>query len=141
MAKAVLHVPAALDLISRLRVDTARRRCRGWYGGGARPLESNFWRAFAAFAATEWPQQLPAAVIEATQRERIIGPIARDWTAMPARESVPESIRQEQKAQQEKKHKERQRTARQGQRQRAQGAFARAQATGRGPRITRPRHQ
>lgn len=141
MAKAVMNIPTTRDLISRLRVDTALRRFCGWYSVGALPHESKFSRAFAEFAATELPQQLHAAVIEATQRERIIGHITRDSTAIPARESVPEPLRQEKKAKKEKKNKERKRAAKQGKRKRAKGAFAKAKATERGPRITRQRHQ
>ena len=141
MAKAVMNVPTTRDLISRLRVDAALRRFCGWYSAGAVPHESKFSRAFAEFAATELPQQLHAAVIEATQRERIIGHITRDSTAIPARETVPEAVRQEKKEKKEKKNKERKRTAKQGKRKRTKGAFAKAKAAERGPRIKRQRHQ
>ena len=105
MAKAVLNLPTTRDLISRLRVDAALRRFCGWFSAGALPHESKFSRAFAEFAATELPQQLHAAVIEATQRERLIGHIARDSTAIPARETVPETLRQEKKEKKAKKEK------------------------------------
>ena len=141
MAKAVMNVPTTRDLISRLRVDAALRRFCGWYSVGSLPHESKFSRAFAEFAATELPQQLHAAVIEATQRERIIGHITRDSTAIPARETVPEAVRQEKKEKKEKKNKERKRTAKQGKRKRTKGAFAKAKAAERGPRIKRQRHQ
>lgn len=141
MAKAVLNLPTTRDLISRLRVDAALRRFCGWFSAGAVPHESKFSRAFAEFAATELPQQLHAAVIEATQRERLIGHIARDSTAIPARETVPETLRQEKKAKKEKKATERKRTAKQGKRKRTKGAFDKAKAAERGPRIKRQRHQ
>ena len=54
------------------------------------PHESTFSRAFAEFASSELPQRLHAALIEYTQKERIIGHIARDSTAIEAREKFPE---------------------------------------------------
>ena len=91
--RAALNLPATRDLISRLRVDAALRRFRGWFSPGVVPHQSKFSRAFAEFAATGLPRQWPAAVIEATQRERLIGHIARDSAAIPARETVPETLR------------------------------------------------
>ena len=167
MAKAVLNLPTTRDLISRLRVDAALRRFCGWYHLGSLPHESKFSRAFAEFAVTELPQQLHAAVIAATQSQRLIGHITRDSTAIPARERIAETVQQEKKETQEKAKKRKQ--ARQKRRQAAKqakdnrkeqtkpkakrqtrakpkrkhpkGAFARAKATERGPRIKRQRHQ
>jgi len=50
------------------------------------PHESQFSRAFASFAASELPQRLHAALIEATQKERIVGHISRDSTEIEVRE-------------------------------------------------------
>jgi hypothetical protein len=50
-------------------------------------------RAFAIFAASELPQRLHAALIEATQKERIVGHISRDSTEIEAREKpVPTPV-------------------------------------------------
>ena len=122
MAKAILNLPTTRDLISRLRVDAALRRFCGWYSADRLPHESKFSRAFAEFAATELPQQLHAAVVAATQSERLIGHIARDSTAIPARERVPQAVLNEKKANEEKEKKKKQ--ARQKQR-----AKAKAKAT------------
>lgn len=108
MAKAILNLPTTRDLISRLRVDAALRRFCGWYSADGLPHESKFSRAFGEFAVTELPQQLHAAVIAATQSERLIGHITRDSTAIPARERVSETVQQEKKANQEKARKSKQ---------------------------------
>ena len=86
LAKAILNLPTTRGLICRLRVDEALRRFCGWSSIQALPHESKFSRAFAEFAATELPQQLHEAVIATTQNQRLIGHIARDSTAIPARE-------------------------------------------------------
>jgi hypothetical protein len=94
IAKAVLNLPTTRDLMGRLRVDEPLRMFCGWASVKALPHESKFSRAFAEFAATELVQQLHAAVIEATQRERLIGHIARDSTAILVRERYPETAEQ-----------------------------------------------
>jgi hypothetical protein len=129
MAKAILNLPTTRDLMSRLRVDEALRRFCGWSSAGSLPHESKFSRAFAEFAQTQLPQQLHEAVIAATQQQRLIGHIARDSTAIHARERYPEATRQQNKA--ARKRKPKQRT----------GSFARAKASERGTRIQRQRHQ
>jgi len=138
IAKAVLNLPTTRDLIGRLRVDELLRTFCGWASVKALPHESKFSRAFAEFAATELVQQLHAAVIEATQKERLIGHIARDSTAIPARERYPET------AQQKKAKKK----TRKGKRGRPKGSVStagvkhkRAKAADRGTRIQRQRHQ
>lgn len=169
MAKAILNLPTTRDLISRLRVDSALRRFCGWYSADCLPHESKFSRAFAEFAATELPQQLHAAVIAATQSQRLIGHITRDSTAIPARERVPQAVLDEKKANEEEGKKKKQaqqkrrakakakakaktknepkpksqrRTkAKNAQKPQPQGAFARAKAAERGTRIQQQRLQ
>lgn len=132
IAKAVLNLPTTRDLISRLQVDAALRQLCGWRQARQMPHESKFSRAFAEFAATQLPQQLHAAVIEATQRERLVGHIARDSTAIAARERFPEGLPgKKRKRSKTKKNKTK----------RPQGSFAKAQASERGTRIQRQRHQ
>jgi len=131
MAKAVLNLPTTRDLISRLRVDESLRQFCGWPTVRALPHESKFSRAFAEFADSELPQQLHEAVIAATQKERLIGHIARDSTAIPARESFTKQAQQNKAAGKEKAAKQRRNKAR----------FAKAKATERGTRIQRQRHQ
>ena len=82
LAKAILNLPHTRHLISRLRVDGALRQFCGWNSVQAIPHESKFSRAFAQFAEIELPQRLHEAVILKTQKDRLIGHIARDSTAM-----------------------------------------------------------
>jgi hypothetical protein len=147
IAKAVLNLPTTRNLMGRLRVDEPLRTFCGWASVKALPHESKFSRAFAEFAATELVQQLHAAVIEATQRERLIGHIARDSTAIPVRERYPESAEQKK----EKKAKEKKaKKGKCGKRKRAvstpgvkreKGRHKRAKAADRGTRMQRQRHQ
>jgi hypothetical protein len=62
------------------------RRICGWSRRSDIPHESQFSRAFAGYAASELPQRLHAALIEATQKERLVGHISRDSTEIEARE-------------------------------------------------------
>jgi hypothetical protein len=140
LAKAVLNLPTTRDLICRLRVDEALRRFCGWSSIQALPHESKFSRAFAEFAATELPQQLHEAVIATTQNQRLIGHIARDSTAIPARERFPET-KQQKKQRKQQKQKAQQRAAKQCQRTRSKSASAKAKAAPGGTRIQRQRHQ
>ena len=168
LAKAVFNLSTTRDLIARLRVDAALRRFCGWYSVDRLPHESKFSRAFAEFAVTELPQRLHAAVIAATQSQRLIGHITRDSTAIAAREHVPQAVLDEKKANEEKagkrKHAMRKKRAKaksqlktnaqaKGQpnpksqrqtkakpkRKHSKGSFASAKATERGPRIQRQR--
>ena len=50
------------------------------------PHESAFSRAFAEFAKSELPQRLHAALIQETQKDRLMGHISRDSTQIDARE-------------------------------------------------------
>lgn len=144
IAKAVWNLPTTRDLIGRLRVDEALRTFCGWPSVRALPHESKFSRAFAEFAATELVQQLHEAVVATTQRERLIGHIARDSTAIPVRERFPQTPEQ-------KKEKKKARKAKRGKKQPAAPAvgagpkkkerFRRAKAADRGTRIQRQRHQ
>jgi transposase len=151
IAKAVLNLPTTRALMGRLRVDEALRKFCGWSSVKALPHESKFSRAFAEFAATELAQQLHAAVIEATQKERLIGHIARDSTAIPVRERYPETAEQRKEKARLKKEKKREAKKGKGRNRkqavatpgvkREKGRQKRAKAAERGPRIQRQRHQ
>ena len=138
MAKAILNLPTTRDLLDRLRVDQALRQFCGWRSPRSLPHESKFSRAFAEFAAGQLPQQLHQAVIQATQHQRLIGHIARDSTAIPARERVPEPVMENKRAAkkrfQARKNKPRQR-------KHPKGCFAKAKASQRGKRIQQQPHQ
>lgn len=134
VAKAILNLPTTRDLMDRLRVDEALRRFCGWEQVCAIPHESKFSRAFAEFAASQLPQQLHGLIVEKTQGARLIGHIARDSTAIPAREHFPLTAAQ---LKREEKKKRRQFRGR----RHPKGSLARAKPSERGSRIQRQRHQ
>ena len=145
LAKAVLNLPTTRDLMGRLRVDESLRAFCGWASVHALPHESKFSRAFGEFAATELVQQLHAAVIEATQKERLIGHIARDSTAIPVRERYPETAKQKKakkakKAGKGKDGKKKAAVSAPG-RKGKKGCPKRVKAADRGTRIQRQRDQ
>ena len=66
----------------------------GWKPGEKIPHESTFSRAFAEFAQMELPQFVHEALIRETQKDRLIGHIARDSTAIEVRERFPHTTPQ-----------------------------------------------
>jgi hypothetical protein len=139
MAKAVLNLPTTRDLISRLRVDEALRQFCGWPSERALPHESKFSRAFAEFAVSELPQRLHEAVIAATQQQRLIGHIARDSTAILARERFPETTKQKAEAKRAKRAKKK--SSKPGTRKGEKHVFAKKKGAEQGKRIDRQRKQ
>lgn len=129
LAKSILNLATTRQLMDRLRADAQLRRLCGWDHIKSLPHESKFSRAFALFAQSELPQQLHAALIASTQADRLVGHIARDSTAIEARERVPESVIEQKRQAKAKKPK------------RKKGAHAKAKASERGTRIQRQRHQ
>ena len=86
IAKAVFAIPDTRLLIERLRSDSTLRRLCGWHRFGEVPEEWTFSRAFAEFARSELPTRLHEALIRATHKERLVGHVSRDATAIEARE-------------------------------------------------------
>jgi hypothetical protein len=86
VAKAVLNLATTSGLIERLAVDTRLRRLCGWERASAVPSESTFSRAFAGFAASALPSRMHEALIVRTHKDRLVGHISRDATAIDARE-------------------------------------------------------
>jgi DDE family transposase/transposase-like protein DUF772 len=95
VAKAVYNFPLTSDLLDRLRHDEQLRSICGWNHVWQIPHESTFSRAFAEFAQIQLPQFVHEALIRETQRDRLIGHIARDSTDIKVRESLAEKPRQE----------------------------------------------
>ena len=91
VAKAVYGFSLTRQLLERLRQDEQLRRICGWETARQVPHESTFSRAFAEFAEMEFPQFVHEALIAQTQKDRLIGHIARDSTAIEARERFPET--------------------------------------------------
>ena len=86
VAQAVYNMSHTRQLLDRLHNDASLRRICGWESRREIPHESQFSRAFASFAASQLPQRLHAALIEATQKERLVGHISRDSTEIESRE-------------------------------------------------------
>ena len=94
VAKAVYGFPLTRQLLQRLGQDEQLRRICGWETARQVPHESTFSRAFAGFAEMELPQFVHEALIASTQKNRLIGHIARDSTAIEARERFPQTTAQ-----------------------------------------------
>jgi transposase len=86
IAKAVYRLESTRQLRQRLHTDRQLRCLCGWTSARQIPHESTFSRAFQEFAETELPQRLHEALILYTQQGRLIGHIARDSSAIAARE-------------------------------------------------------
>lgn len=91
VAKAVYGFSTTRQLLEALQRDDHLRRICGWRSVGQVPHEATFSRAFEEFARMELPQFVHEALIRETQQDRLIGHIARDSTAIEAREHFPET--------------------------------------------------
>lgn len=94
VAKSVYGFSLTRQLLDALCSDAQLRRICGWTEAWQVPHESTFSRAFAEFARMELPQFVHEALICETQKDRLIGHIARDSTAIEARERYPETAAQ-----------------------------------------------
>ena len=94
VAKAVYDMPTTRVMLDRLATDVPLRRICGWERKREVPSESVFSRAFAHFAATELPQHIHEAVIRKTQKDRLVGHLSRDSTAIEARERPTQKEKQ-----------------------------------------------
>ena len=86
VAKAVYDMPTTRVLLDRLDTGVVLRRICGWEGRSEVPSESVFSRAFAEFSDTQLPQRVHEALIWNTHRDRLVGHLSRDSTAIEARE-------------------------------------------------------
>ena len=86
VAKATYDMPTTRVLLDRLDTDVVLRRICGWERSSEVPSESVFSRAFAEFSDTRLPQRVHEALIGNTHRDRLVGHLSRDSTAIEARE-------------------------------------------------------
>ena len=86
IAKAIFNLPNTRALLDRVQSDAVLRRLCGWETTQAIPDESTLSRAFAEFAERRFAERVHQALIERTQKERIIGHISRDATAIEGHE-------------------------------------------------------
>jgi hypothetical protein len=91
VAKAIYGFGLTTQLLDALQRDAQLRRICGWERADQVPHESTFSRAFAEFAHMELAQFVHEALIGETQKDRLIGHVARDSTAIEAREHYPET--------------------------------------------------
>jgi hypothetical protein len=91
VAKAVYGFGLTRQLLDALQRDAQLRRICGWREAWQIPSESTFSRAFDEFAQMELGQFVHEALIRETQQDRLIGHIARDSTAIEARERFPKA--------------------------------------------------
>jgi len=86
IAKAIWNLPTTRAVLDRVQVDAVLRRTCGWETTAAVPDETVVSRAFAEFARSEFPQRVHAALVEKTEKPRLVGHISRDATAIEGRE-------------------------------------------------------
>lgn len=107
VAKAVFNLELTRDLLRLLETDVRLRRICGWEQAKKVPKEWIFSRALAEFARTELGQRVHGSLIERTQKERLIGHISRDATAIAARERVKKKEKVKAVVETEKKKRKR----------------------------------
>jgi Transposase DDE domain/Transposase domain (DUF772) len=134
-AKAVYNLPTTRHLIQRLQTDAQLRRLCGWDTAAQVPAESTFSRAFAEFAAAGLPAQVHESLVRRTQKARVINCIARDSTAIEARQTLPSDKDKPKRGKQAAKGPKvkRRRGAK-------RGPHKRAKACQRGSRLQRQQH-
>lgn len=88
IAKAVFHIATTRDLIERLAHDRALRRLCGWSSIRTVPSEATFSRAFTEFAECALASRLHQTLIKHTMADQLVGHVARDSTAIVAREKA-----------------------------------------------------
>ena len=92
LAKAIYNFATTRQLLERLQADDQLRRLCGWNSASAVPSESTFSRAFADFSRRRLPERIHEALVRLTHQNIVIEHIARDSTAIEAREHYPEAV-------------------------------------------------
>jgi len=92
VAKAVYNLPTTRALIDRLQVDVQLRRVCGWERADSIPAESTFSRAFEEFATSDLPGRIHAWLIAEVEKDRLVGHISRDGTAIKGCEKPAKKV-------------------------------------------------
>lgn len=92
IAKAIYNMPTTRVLLDRLKSDIVLRRICGWESKNSIPDESTFSRAFKEFSELKLPELVHNILIKKMYRNKIIGHISRDSTAIKGREKPKKSI-------------------------------------------------
>ncbi len=143
-AKAIYNMPSTCHLIQRLHTDIQLLRLCGWRRFSEVPSEATFSRAFAEFATGGLPAQVHAALIRQTQPEHVHNYVARDSTAIEARQRLAEDRHQSKASAAVKTPAHRPYKTKNGLHQRRargkRGSPKRARAAERGRRLQRQQH-
>ena len=141
LAKAIYNLLTTRQLLDRLHHDPQLYRLCGWTTRSEIPSEATFSRAFAEFAAANLPHVLHQTLVKITLADRHFDYIARDSTAIEARERLPQDRNPAHPANAKKKADANQKgnAKKKGKRRRG-GAHPRAKACQRGPRLKRQQH-
>ena len=86
IAKAVWNFPKTVTLIEHLKASRNTRRLCGWEYVSSIPSESTFSRAFEEFSEGKLPSLVHEAMIRKCLKDKVVGHISRDATAIEARE-------------------------------------------------------
>ena len=89
IAKQVYQFPTPAALLDALRSRPLLRRRCGWDRAGEIPREPTFSRAFAAFAADQWPQPIHAPRGTTHAGPKLVGHVSRAATASAAQRGRP----------------------------------------------------
>lgn len=86
LAKMYFNIQTTSALRERLLADQKLRSLCGWSSSSEVSSKATFSRAFKEFAQMQFPARLHAKLIEAGYKEKLVGHISRDSTAIRARE-------------------------------------------------------
>ncbi len=145
LAKAVYNLTTTRQLRERLQADVQLRRLCGWDRADQIPAEATFSRAFAEFAASGLPGKMHAELVRSTIGKECFNYVARDSTAIEAREHLPEDYLEKQRrkqaaANQPQPKKDRYQKYRGKRRGAKPGPHKRARAKDRGTRLQRQQY-
>jgi hypothetical protein len=91
LAKSVYGLAHTRQLLDTLKTDHSLRQLCRWDHPAQLPHESPFSRAFAEFAHSQLSTAAQETLVRATQSDRLTGHIARNGSALEARERFPET--------------------------------------------------
>ena len=137
LAKAIYNFPTTRDLLDRLQCDSQLRNLCGWCEVAKVPSESSFSRAFALFSKQRIAEHLHEALLRRTVTGKLFGHIARDSTAIHARERLPRKKSAKKQAKQPQKPKKDTKSCKAEKKKK--GKHSRAKAALRGTAIQRQR--
>jgi len=97
IAKAVYNLPTTRLLIEQLQFNESLRRLCGWEYRRNIPSESTFSRAFEEFADSDLPAKVHQELIKTQLKDRLVGHISRDSTAIKGHEKPAPKVKKKSK--------------------------------------------